>query len=65
MPKPATKRPGRPTLGDVPMTRHQVYLDAATLEKAALLGGGNVSAGIRIAFQRLRTYPQAARKYTK
>lgn len=61
MPNKPTRRPGQPLKYDAPMTRINVMLDAATADKAALLGGGNVSAGIRIAVKRARI----AGKYTK
>jgi hypothetical protein len=45
---------GRPTIGDEKMIRVQVMLDSATKDRALKLGEGNLSAGVRIAFSRLR-----------
>lgn len=44
--KPKTKPPGRPqSLPDG--KRLNVYLDAATIDKATKIGKGNLSAGLR------------------
>jgi hypothetical protein len=42
----------KPTHG-APMTRHQVMLDAETLAHLKEIGGGNLSAGIRMAVSAL------------
>lgn len=47
LPKPTAGRPRK--LDDAKAVR--VYLDAATLARAAELGNGNVSEGIRIALK--------------
>lgn len=55
---PAEKRPvGRPA--NIGGKRVQVYLDEASLAKAARLGNGNVSEGIRKALQ---MYPVCSAK---
>lgn len=45
---------GRKPLGDAPMRRVNVMLDAATIAKAEQIGGGNLSAGLREAVRRVR-----------
>jgi hypothetical protein len=45
---------GRKPLGEEPMMRHQVMLDAKTVDKLKALGGGNLSEGIRLAAKRIR-----------
>ncbi len=50
---------GRKPIKDEPMTRVNVMLDAATVEKAKQIGGGNLSEGLREAVRRVRK-PQGA-----
>ncbi len=45
---------GRKPMKDAPMTRMNVMLDAATVEKAKQIGGGNLSEGLREAVRRVR-----------
>lgn len=55
MSKNDTKRPpGRPRFGADAMKRHNVMLDAKTIEKARRLGNGELSAGIRRAVKEAR-----------
>lgn len=55
-PRERSSAPDNPSLGRPRILsggkRVNVYLDAATLERAANLGSGNVSEGIRIALER-------------
>ena len=44
--------PGRPTFGEKPMQRYNVMLDDETVEAAKRMGGGELSAGLRIAVKR-------------
>lgn len=50
---------GRKPIKDEPMTRTNVMLDEATITKAKLIGGGNLSEGLREAVRRVRK-PQGA-----
>ena len=44
---------GRPLLGDAPMQRKNVSLDARSIDVLRMLGGGDLSAGIRRAAARV------------
>lgn len=48
------REPGRPTENGRPARRIYVTLDEETIAKAKAVGGGNVSAGIRIKFERVK-----------
>lgn len=50
---------GRKPMKDDPMTRVNVMLDDATVAKAKMIGGGNLSEGLREAVRRVRK-PQGA-----
>jgi hypothetical protein len=50
---------GRKPMKEEPMTRTNVMLDEATIAKAKLIGGGNLSEGLREAVRRVRK-PQGA-----
>ena len=50
---------GAKPLHTEPMTRVNVMLDEATIEKAKMIGAGNLSEGLREAVRRIRK-PQAA-----
>lgn len=50
---------GRKPMKDEPMTRVNVMLDDATVAKAKMIGGGNLSEGLREAVRRVRK-PQGA-----
>jgi hypothetical protein len=46
------RKPGRPALAEgIKAIRVQVSLDQPSIDRAKALGGGNVSAGVRIALQ--------------
>ena len=45
---------GRPPIAGEPLKQHNVRLDPETVEKAKRLGGGELSAGIRLAVKRAR-----------
>lgn len=53
-PNDSQPKPGRPPMGDKPMGKHLVTLDDSTAHGLRLLGGGNLSAGIRAAWQMLK-----------
>jgi hypothetical protein len=53
------KGAGAKPLKGEPMTRVNVMLDDATIAKAKLIGGGNLSEGLREAVRRVRK-PQGA-----
>jgi len=50
---------GRKPIMDEAMTRVNVMLDEATINKAKAIGGGNLSEGLREAVRRIRK-PQGA-----
>jgi hypothetical protein len=53
---------GRPTTGSEPLERINVMLDSDTREGLKSLGGGNLSAGIRQAWQMLKAIMPLRRK---
>jgi hypothetical protein len=54
--KPKPPKRGRPPLTGAPMRRVNVMLDERTIEGLTALGGGNLSGGIRAAWQRILKY---------
>lgn len=52
--KEVKRNPGRPPLGDESMKRRNVVLSDEDWETAVALGGGNASAGLRLALGRCR-----------